>query len=29
MQSIDSIKTCVYGTRKDLVSEKKKLNITT
>ena len=29
MQSTDSMKTCAYGTRKDLVSEKKKLNITT
>ena len=28
MQSIDSIETCAYGTSKDLVSEKKKLNVT-
>ena len=25
MQSIDSIETCVYGTRKDLVSEREKI----
>ena len=25
MQSIDSIKICAYGTRKDLVSEKKEI----
>ena len=28
MLSIDSIETYVYGTKKDLVSEKKRLNIT-
>ena len=28
MLSIDSIETYVYGTEKDLVSEKKRLNIT-
>ena len=28
MQSIDSIETYVYGASKDLVSEKKRLNVT-
>ena len=28
MQSIDSIETYAYGASKDLVSEKKRLNIT-
>ena len=28
MQSIDSIETYAYGTSKDLVSEKKRLNVT-
>ena len=27
MQSIDSIETYAYGTSKDLVSEKKRLNV--
>ena len=28
MQSIDSIETYAYGTRKDLGSEKKRINVT-
>ena len=28
MQSIDSIETYTYGTSKDLVNEKKRLNVT-
>ena len=27
MQSIDSIETCVYGIKKDLISKKENLNV--